>query len=92
MIRLITTAASDGGKGEDTFGVRDDDWQLYKLRSKHNDDGEDEPNPDEAELTQISSSLQVSLLSTCIGFCHLFEYPSQFILCFSQLFFDMGII
>ncbi|XWS56597.1 hypothetical protein CRYUN_Cryun09bG0099400 [Craigia yunnanensis] len=31
----------DRGKGEDTFGAKDEDWQLYKLMSKDNDDGAD---------------------------------------------------
>lgn len=58
-MRLLTTAAFDRGKGEDTFGVRDEDWQLYKLMSKDNDDEDEKPNEDEAELSRISSRLQV---------------------------------
>ena len=27
-MRLLTTAAFDRGKGEDTFGAKDEDWQL----------------------------------------------------------------
>ncbi|CAN0909536.1 Actin-related protein 5 [Linum grandiflorum] len=46
-MRLLTTAAFDRGKGEDTFGARDEDWQLYKLMSKDNDDDEDGPDEDE---------------------------------------------
>ncbi|XP_040993485.1 actin-related protein 5 isoform X1 [Juglans microcarpa x Juglans regia] len=57
-MRLLTTAAFDRGKGEDTFGARDEDWQLYKLMSKDNDDDDDGPDQDEAELTRISSRLQ----------------------------------
>ncbi|XP_015876828.2 actin-related protein 5 isoform X1 [Ziziphus jujuba] len=57
-MRLLTTAAFDRGKGEDTFGARDEDWQLYKLMSKDNDDDDDGPDEDEAELTRISSRLQ----------------------------------
>ncbi|CAH9079453.1 unnamed protein product [Cuscuta epithymum] len=58
-MRLLTTAAFDRGKGEDTFGQKDEDWQLYKLMSRDNDDGDDEkPDPDETELTRISSRLQ----------------------------------
>ncbi|KAH6827235.1 actin-related protein 5 [Perilla frutescens var. hirtella] len=57
-MRLLTTAAFDRGKGEDTFGARDEDWQLYKLMSKDNDDDDDDkPDADEAELTRISSRL-----------------------------------
>ena len=59
-MRLLTTAAFDRGKGEDTFGARDEDWQLYKLMSRDNDDDEEGPDADEAELTRISSRLQVS--------------------------------
>lgn len=58
-MRLLTTAAFDRGKGEDTFGARDEDWQLYKLMSRDNDDEEDEE--DEAELARVTSRLQVSL-------------------------------
>lgn len=59
-MRLLTTAAFDRGKGEDTFGTKDEDWQLYKLMSKDNDDEDDGPNEDEAELARITSRLQVS--------------------------------
>lgn len=59
-MRLLTTAAFDRGKGEDTFGVRDEDWQLYKLMSKDNDDDDEKPDEDEAELSRISSRLRVS--------------------------------
>lgn len=60
-MRLLTTAAFDRGKGEDTFGARDEDWQLYKLMSKDNNDEDDEgPDEDEAELVRLSSRLQVS--------------------------------
>ncbi|KAL2317222.1 hypothetical protein Fmac_031098 [Flemingia macrophylla] len=58
-MRLLTTAAFDRGKGEDTFGIRDEDWQLYKLMSKdYANDDDEEPDEDEAELTRISSRLQ----------------------------------
>ncbi|KAL5986970.1 Actin-related protein 5 [Asimina triloba] len=57
-MRLLTTAAFDRGKGEDTFGARDEDWQLYKLMSKDNDDEDDGQDEDEAELTRISARLQ----------------------------------
>ncbi|WCJ19640.1 actin-related protein 5 [Euphorbia peplus] len=57
-MRLMTTAAFDRGKGEDTFGAKDEDWQLYKLMSKDNDDDDDGPDEDEVELTRISSRLQ----------------------------------
>lgn len=40
-MRLLATAAFDRGNGEDTFGAREEDWQLYKLMSKANDDDED---------------------------------------------------
>ncbi|XP_024021552.1 actin-related protein 5 [Morus notabilis] len=57
-MRLLTTAAFDRGKGEDTFGARDEDWQLYKLMSKDNDDEDDGLDEDEAELARVSSRLQ----------------------------------
>ncbi|ESW13856.1 hypothetical protein PHAVU_008G232000 [Phaseolus vulgaris] len=58
-MRLLTTAALDRGKGEDTFGARDEDWQLYKLMSKdYGNDDDEEPDEDETELTRISSRLQ----------------------------------
>ncbi|KAL8551999.1 hypothetical protein ACS0TY_000887 [Phlomoides rotata] len=58
-MRLLTTAAFDRGKGEDTFGTRDEDWQLYKLMSRDNDDDDDDrSDPDEAELARISTRLQ----------------------------------
>ncbi|KAE9465274.1 hypothetical protein C3L33_02818, partial [Rhododendron williamsianum] len=49
-MRLLTTAAFDRGKGEDTFGIKDEDWQLYKLMSKDNDDDDEGPDEDEAEF------------------------------------------
>ncbi|KAL4556878.1 hypothetical protein LXL04_035044 [Taraxacum kok-saghyz] len=57
-MRLLTTAAFDRGKGEDTFGIKDEDWQLYKKMSKDNDDEDDTPNEDEAELARIGSRLR----------------------------------
>ncbi|GER34939.1 actin/actin-like family protein [Striga asiatica] len=58
-MRLLTTAAFDRGKGEDTFGTKDEDWQLYKLMSRDNDDDDDDkPDPDEVELACVSSRLQ----------------------------------
>ncbi|XP_020237379.1 actin-related protein 5 [Cajanus cajan] len=57
-MRLLTTAAFDRGKGEDTFGAKDEDWHLYKLMSKDNDDGEEGADEDDAELARISSRLQ----------------------------------
>ena len=60
-MRLLTTAAFDRGKGEDTFVAKDEDWQLYKLMSKDNDDDDEGPDEDETELARISSRLQVSL-------------------------------
>lgn len=59
-MRLLTTAAFDRGKGEDTFGIKDEDWQLYKKMSKDNDDEDEGPNEDEAELTRVASRLRVS--------------------------------
>lgn len=58
-MRLLTTAAFDRGKGEDTFGARDEDWQLYKLMSKDNDDDDEGPDQDEAEMARLSLRLQV---------------------------------
>ncbi|KAJ3693699.1 hypothetical protein LUZ60_009179 [Juncus effusus] len=57
-MRLLTTAAFDRGKGEDTFGQKDEDWQLYKLMSRDNDDDDDVIDPDDTELARISSKLQ----------------------------------
>ncbi|KAJ1389405.1 Actin family [Sesbania bispinosa] len=57
-MRLLTTAAFDRGKGEDTFGARDEDWELYKMMSKDNNDDDEGPDEDEAELARISSRLQ----------------------------------
>ncbi|KAL8170538.1 hypothetical protein V2J09_022342 [Rumex salicifolius] len=57
-MRLLTTAAFDRGKGEDTFGAKDEDWQLYKLMSKDNDDEDEGPDEDESELARLSTKLQ----------------------------------
>ncbi|KAL2558137.1 Actin-related protein 5 [Forsythia ovata] len=59
-MRLLTTAAFDRGKGEDTFGMKDEDWQLYKLMSRDNDDDDDDDHPDldEAELARVTSRLR----------------------------------
>ena len=50
---------SDRGKGEDTSGAKDEDWQLYKLMSKDNDDDDKGLHEDETELACVSSRLQV---------------------------------
>ncbi|KAG4148712.1 hypothetical protein ERO13_D05G301600v2 [Gossypium hirsutum] len=57
-MRLLTTAAFDRGKGEDNFGAKAEDWQLYKLMSKDNDDDDDGADEDEAELARVCSRLQ----------------------------------
>ncbi|XP_057431125.1 actin-related protein 5 isoform X2 [Lotus japonicus] len=57
-MRLLTTAAFDRGKGEDTFGAKDEDWQLYKLMSRDNDDDDEGPDEDDTELARISLRLQ----------------------------------
>ncbi|XP_020577704.1 actin-related protein 5 [Phalaenopsis equestris] len=57
-MRLLTTAAFDRGKGEDTFGARDEDWQLYKLMSRDNDDDDDSLEEDETELARVTNRLQ----------------------------------
>ncbi|KAI0509814.1 hypothetical protein KFK09_010411 [Dendrobium nobile] len=57
-MRLLTTAAFDRGKGEDTFGARDEDWQLYKLMSRDNDDDDDSLDEDETELSRVTTRLQ----------------------------------
>ncbi|XP_065674500.1 actin-related protein 5 [Hydra vulgaris] len=40
---------------EDTFGMKDEDWDVYKFISKDGDDSEDEQ--DEEKLTEIKQSL-----------------------------------
>ncbi|TVU21955.1 hypothetical protein EJB05_31626 [Eragrostis curvula] len=55
-MRLLTSAAFDRGKGEDTFGQRDEDWLVYNKMSKGNDD--DGNDDDESELARIASKLQ----------------------------------
>ncbi|KAL2636158.1 hypothetical protein R1flu_007637 [Riccia fluitans] len=56
-MRLLTTAAFDRGKEEDTFGTRDEDWQLYKRMSRDGDDDED-AEEDDAELARLEARLQ----------------------------------
>ena len=58
-MRLLTTAAFDRGKGEDTFGIKDEDWQLYKLMSRDDDEEDEKSNEDEADLARVSSRLRV---------------------------------
>lgn len=67
-MRLLTTAAFDRGKGEDTFGARDEDWQLYKLMSRDNDDDDDSLDEDETELSRVTTRLQVSFVQKLILF------------------------
>ncbi|EES00326.1 hypothetical protein BDA96_03G077500 [Sorghum bicolor] len=55
-MRLLASAAFDRGKGEDTFGMRDEDWLVYNKMSKDNDD--DSNDDDESELVRITSKLQ----------------------------------
>lgn len=56
-MKLLTTAAFDRGKDEDTFGLRDEDWQLYKKMGKDNED-DDEPDEDDMELSRLNARLQ----------------------------------
>jgi hypothetical protein len=56
-MRLLASAAYDRGKGEDTFGMKDEDWLVYNKMSKENDD--DGNDDDESELVRIASKLQV---------------------------------
>ncbi|MCO5574365.1 hypothetical protein L7F22_028148 [Adiantum nelumboides] len=55
-MKLLTTAAFDRGKEEDTFGMKDEDWQLYKKMGKDEDD--DEVDEDEVELSRLNVRLQ----------------------------------
>eukprot|EP00250_Pteridium_aquilinum_P020869 c24972_g2_i2 orf=507-2663(-) len=55
-MKLLTTAAFDRGKDEDTFGQRDEDWQLYKKMGKEEDD--DEADEDDMELSRLNTRLQ----------------------------------
>lgn len=57
-MKLLTTAAFDRGKEEDTFGMDDEDWQLYKRMSKDADDV-DEDDDQEAELAWLTNRLKV---------------------------------
>jgi actin-related protein 5 len=59
-MKLLTTAAFDRGKDEDTFGLHDEDWQLYKRMSKDADDLE-EADDEEAELSRLTNRLKVVL-------------------------------
>ena len=68
-MRLLTTAAFDRGKGEDNFGAKDEDWQLYKLMSKDNDEDDEGPDEDETELSRVSSRLQVRFIYSGILTC-----------------------
>lgn len=70
-MRLLTSAAFDRGKGEDTFGTRDEDWLVYKKMSKDNDDDDDGNDDDESELARIASKIQVrshvqAILHSCL--------------------------
>ncbi|KAG6542579.1 hypothetical protein Mapa_016050 [Marchantia paleacea] len=56
-MRLLTTAAFDRGKEEDTFGMRDEDWQLYKRMGKDGEEDED-AEEDDAELVRLEARLQ----------------------------------
>ncbi|CAM0878507.1 unnamed protein product [Alopecurus aequalis] len=57
-MRLLTTAAFDRGKGEDTFGMRDEDWLVYNKMSKENEEDNDGNEDDESELARIASKIQ----------------------------------
>jgi len=57
-MKLLTSAAFDRGKEEDTFGMDDEDWQLYKRMSKDADDV-DEDDDQEAELAWLTNRLKV---------------------------------
>nr|GEW12063.1 hypothetical protein [Tanacetum cinerariifolium] len=52
------TTAFDKGKGDDTFGIKDEDWQLFKKMNKDNDDEDEGPNEDETYLARVDSKLR----------------------------------
>lgn len=60
-MKLLTSAAFDRGKEEDTFGMDDEDWQLYKRMSKDADDV-DEDDDQEAELAWLTNRLKVHII------------------------------
>lgn len=57
-MRLLTTAAFDRGKEEDTFGMKDEDWQLYKRMGRDGEEDED-AEEDDAELARLEERLKV---------------------------------
>lgn len=80
-MRLLTSAAFDRGKGEDTFGARDEDWQLYKLMSKDNDDDDNSLDEEEAELARVTCRLQVCLCYFPFGlFFSFFSFAFFFVI------------
>ncbi|EFJ08550.1 hypothetical protein SELMODRAFT_131582 [Selaginella moellendorffii] len=56
-MKLLTQAAFDRGKDEDTFGMNDEDWQMYKQMDRDYDEEED-IDEDEAELSRLASRLK----------------------------------
>lgn len=87
-MRLLTTAAFDRGKGEDTFGAKDEDWQLYKLMSKDNDDDDDGADVDEAELARVCARLQVNLFALlCIKL--IWNSPNYHVRWITHYFIDL---
>ena len=67
-MKLLTTAAFDRGKEEDTFGMNDEDWQLYKRMSKDTDDL-DEDDEQDAELAFLTNRLKVLCLTCDQNYC-----------------------
>jgi hypothetical protein len=86
-MRLLTTAAFDRGKGEDNFGAKDEDWQLYKLMSKDNDDDDEGPDEDETELARVSSRLQVRFIYSGIWTCCFIVLTSHVLFLMIQLLY-----
>jgi actin-related protein 5 len=67
-MKLLTTAAFDRGKEEDTFGMNDEDWQLYKRMSKDADDL-DEDDDQDTELAWLTNRLKVLCLTCARSYC-----------------------
>lgn len=67
-MKLLTTAAFDRGKEEDTFGMKDEDWQLYKRMGKDGEEDED-AEEDDAELARLEERLKVYSQGLILGEC-----------------------
>lgn len=81
-MRILSQLAKGGSmaeklKKEDTFGMKDEDWDVYKFINKNGSDSEDEQNQERLnEVEQSISHYQLLLSKLIVGCGQKYQYLS----------------